>query len=163
MTTIPWGLMFFAWCTLMAVAPMRRPRRLAVVSWISSLALNEVPYLFLYTVIASTVPTVVGGDLGGIGSWISLGLAGLTVAGLIVVARRALRTGAVVDRAMAGVGHLGAVSSNPVVYAELPGAQHSFDLFHSVRFETVIDAIEAFAAWVRSPDSSRLKEAARHD
>jgi acetyl esterase/lipase len=41
-------------------------------------------------------------------------------------------------------------SSTPVVYAELPGAQHSFDLFHSIRFEKVVDAIEAFAGWVRS-------------
>lgn len=41
-------------------------------------------------------------------------------------------------------------SANPVVYAELPGAQHAFDLFHSLRFETVVDGIEAFAAWVRS-------------
>ncbi|WP_207910255.1 alpha/beta hydrolase [Anseongella ginsenosidimutans] len=41
-------------------------------------------------------------------------------------------------------------SSSPVVYAELPGAQHTFDLFHSLRFEAVIDGIEAFAAWVRS-------------
>jgi acetyl esterase/lipase len=41
------------------------------------------------------------------------------------------------------------VSSNPVVYTELPGAQHTFDLFHSLRFEAVVDAIEAFAAWVR--------------
>ena len=55
------------------------------------------------------------------------------------------------EGARALVDHLRAVSSNPFVYAELPGAQHSFDLFHSVRFETVIDAIEAFAAWVRSP------------
>ena len=39
-----------------------------------------------------------------------------------------------------------------------PGAQHSFDLFHSVRFETVIDAIEAFAAWIRS--SPRLPRTA---
>jgi hypothetical protein len=37
-----------------------------------------------------------------------------------------------------------------VVYAELPGAQHAFDLFHSLRFEAVVDGIEAFAAWVRS-------------
>jgi hypothetical protein len=28
--------------------------------------------------------------------------------------------------------------------------RQSFDLFHSIRFETVVDAIEAFAAWVRS-------------
>jgi hypothetical protein len=40
------------------------------------------------------------------------------------------------------------------VYAELPKAQHAFDLFHSIRFETVVDAIEAFAAWVRSQDPS---------
>jgi acetyl esterase/lipase len=36
-------------------------------------------------------------------------------------------------------------SVNPVVYAELPGAQHSFDLLSSIRFEAVIDGIEAFA------------------
>jgi hypothetical protein len=36
------------------------------------------------------------------------------------------------------------------VYAELPGAQHAFDLFHSPRCEAVIDAIEAFAAWARA-------------
>lgn len=48
------------------------------------------------------------------------------------------------------VERLRSTSSNPVVYAELPGAQHTFDLFHSIRFETVVDAVEAFAAWVRS-------------
>ena len=36
-------------------------------------------------------------------------------------------------------------SVSPVVYAELPGAQHTFDLVHSVRFELVIDAVAAFA------------------
>lgn len=35
-----------------------------------------------------------------------------------------------------------------VVYAELPGAQHGFDRFHSVRFEAIIDAIETFCARV---------------
>lgn len=45
-------------------------------------------------------------------------------------------------------------TAGPVVYAELPGGQHSFDLFHSVRFESVVDAVEAFAAWVRSRDRS---------
>ena len=50
---------------------------------------------------------------------------------------------------------LGSVSANPVVYAELPGAQHAFDLFGSLRFELVVDAVEAFTAWVRS-------RAARH-
>jgi acetyl esterase/lipase len=45
---------------------------------------------------------------------------------------------------------LGGVSTSPVVYAELPGAQHAFDLFGSLRFETVVDAVEGFTAWVRS-------------
>jgi acetyl esterase/lipase len=43
-------------------------------------------------------------------------------------------------------------SGNPVVYAELPGAQHAFDFFYSIRFEAVIDGIEAFAASVIERD-----------
>jgi acetyl esterase/lipase len=41
-------------------------------------------------------------------------------------------------------------STEPVVYAELPGGQHSFDLFHSIRFEEVVYGVEAFTAWVIS-------------
>jgi acetyl esterase/lipase len=41
------------------------------------------------------------------------------------------------------------VSTNPVHYLELPGGQHAFDLFHSPRFEAVIDGIEAFTTTVR--------------
>jgi len=41
-------------------------------------------------------------------------------------------------------------STNPVVYAELPGAQHGFDFFYSIRFEAVIDGIEAFVDSVRA-------------
>jgi acetyl esterase/lipase len=55
-----------------------------------------------------------------------------------------------VETARVFVERLRSASSNPVVYAELPGAQHGFDRFHSLRFEKVVDAIEAFAAWVRS-------------
>jgi len=55
----------------------------------------------------------------------------------------------IVDDARGFVEQLRATSSNPVVYAELPGAQHGFDLFRSRRFDTVIDAIEAFAAHIR--------------
>jgi hypothetical protein len=38
------------------------------------------------------------------------------------------------------------------------GAQHSFDLFKSVRFETCVDAIEAFAAWIRSEHDTRKRQ-----
>ena len=101
MSTAPLGALFFAWCTLMAVAPIRRPRRLALLSWISSVAPNEVPLLFLYIVVGSAVPTVLDAGLGSAGSWISLALAVLTSAGLIVVALRSLRSGPAVQRALA--------------------------------------------------------------
>jgi acetyl esterase/lipase len=63
------------------------------------------------------------------------------------------------ERAESFVDALRYVSMNPVVYARLPGAQHSFDLLHSVRFQHVIDGIEAFTAWVRArhdPPSAQL-------
>ena len=31
-----------------------------------------------------------------------------------------------------------------------PGGQHSFNLFQSIRFENVVDGIDAFVAWVVS-------------
>jgi acetyl esterase/lipase len=48
------------------------------------------------------------------------------------------------------VDHVREQSVNPVVYAELPGAQHVFDFFHSVRFDAVVDAIDAFTSRVRA-------------
>ncbi|GIF52122.1 esterase [Asanoa ferruginea] len=48
------------------------------------------------------------------------------------------------------VADLREVSASPVAYAELRGAQHVFDMFHSLRNEAVIDGIEAFTTWVRS-------------
>ncbi len=39
---------------------------------------------------------------------------------------------------------LRAVSGQPVAYAELPGTQHNFDFFHSLRFHSVTDAIVHF-------------------
>jgi acetyl esterase/lipase len=56
----------------------------------------------------------------------------------------------IVDDARGFVEQLRATSHNPVVYAELPGAQHGFDVFRSRRFDTVVDAIEAFTAHIRS-------------
>jgi acetyl esterase/lipase len=54
------------------------------------------------------------------------------------------------SRARALAARLRDVSTSPVVYAELPGGPHNFDLFHSIRFEILTDGIEAFTAWVRS-------------
>jgi acetyl esterase/lipase len=48
------------------------------------------------------------------------------------------------------VAKLRAVSRNPVVYAELPGAQHAFDVFPSIRTAHVIAAVERFTDYVYS-------------
>jgi acetyl esterase/lipase len=62
----------------------------------------------------------------------------------------------IIDDARHFVQQLSGTSSNPVVYAELPGAQHAFDLFRSRRLDTVVDAIEVFTTVVRSAaDGSR--------
>ena len=62
----------------------------------------------------------------------------------------------IVEDARRFVEHVRRSSPNPAVYAELPGGQHGFDFFHSIRFDTVVAAIEAFGAWVtRSAESAR--------
>ena len=42
-----------------------------------------------------------------------------------------------------------AVSSRPVIYAELPGAHHDFDMFESIRSAAVSEAVEQFTARIR--------------
>jgi acetyl esterase/lipase len=61
----------------------------------------------------------------------------------------------IVEDARSFVEQLRMTSSNPVAHAELPGAQHGFDQLRSRRFETVVDAIEEFTAWVQSTQTSR--------
>ena len=40
------------------------------------------------------------------------------------------------------------VSDEPVLYAELPGASHAFDVFYSTRTGTAIRAVDRFLAWI---------------
>ena len=41
---------------------------------------------------------------------------------------------------------LAGVSESPVAYAEIPGAQHAFDIFRSLRSELVMHGVERFLA-----------------
>lgn len=41
-------------------------------------------------------------------------------------------------------------SRQPVAYAELPGAQHAFDILHSLRCASAVDGVAAFLEWVRA-------------
>ncbi|MBD3646337.1 MAG: prolyl oligopeptidase family serine peptidase, partial [Pseudomonadales bacterium] len=45
---------------------------------------------------------------------------------------------------------LSATSTSPVVYAEIPGGQHAFDMFPSLRSEHVKHGVEKFLAWTYS-------------
>jgi len=71
------------------------------------------------------------------------------------VAHGDLDTLTLVDGAREFVAALRDASASPGVYVQLPGAQHSFDVLGSPRFEAVVDGIEAFATWVRSARTSR--------
>jgi acetyl esterase/lipase len=42
------------------------------------------------------------------------------------------------------------VSRNPVVYLEVPGAEHAFEIMHSPRTEHTIDGVQRFLEWVRA-------------
>jgi hypothetical protein len=44
--------------------------------------------------------------------------------------------------------HLRKLSKFPVVYAELPGAQHAFDIFGSPRAHHAADMVGQFLSWV---------------
>jgi acetyl esterase/lipase len=48
-----------------------------------------------------------------------------------------------------------AAPDRPLVYLELPGAQHTFDLYYSFRFHAVVDAVDAFTA-LAVPSNKRV-------
>jgi len=47
------------------------------------------------------------------------------------------------------------VSRHPVVYAELPGAQHAFDVFHSTRSAYAVEAVTRFVESVYAAHVTR--------
>ncbi len=53
-----------------------------------------------------------------------------------------------VSQARQFVERLRAVSDEPVLYAEVPGASHAFDVFHSTRTANAVRAVERFLAWI---------------
>ncbi|MEW1776612.1 alpha/beta hydrolase [Streptomyces sp. NPDC086777] len=71
-----------------------------------------------------------------------------------LVVHGTLDTLVLVEDARHFASEVGRVSTQPVVYAELPGTQHNFDFFPSLRFHAVTDAVEDFAAWVRATDAA---------
>lgn len=55
-----------------------------------------------------------------------------------------------VEEARVFVAALQAVATQPVAYAELPGAQHAFEIFHSVRTDHTVNAVGDFLEWTHA-------------
>lgn len=52
-----------------------------------------------------------------------------------------------VEEARVFVSALRGVANAPIAYAELPGAQHAFEIFHSVRTDQVVNSVADFLEW----------------
>jgi hypothetical protein len=89
-----------AWCAALALAPFRRPRRLAVLSWISGMVVNELPFPAFAFLLASTALAIAEGDIDSPGGVAIAGVAALAAAGLGVLVWRARRTAPAVARAL---------------------------------------------------------------
>ncbi len=124
---------FVALCTLLALAPQRRPRALADTS-----VAGAISFYGYYGTLEESIPR------SGPTAWDA------SAAPPFFVAHGDHDALVPVGSARRFVEHLRGTSAAPVVYAELPWAQHGFDVFHSLRYESVISATESFAAWVRS-------------
>jgi acetyl esterase/lipase len=53
-----------------------------------------------------------------------------------------------VGQARTFVERLREVSEEPVLYAEVPGASHAFDVFYSTRTSNAVSAVDRFLAWI---------------
>ncbi|BDZ39457.1 alpha/beta hydrolase [Microbacterium suwonense] len=103
-----------AWCTFFASAAPRRPDLLAKSSWFFGMVINEVPFLAIYFLIASTALAASEGDLDSPSGRIAAGFAGVVLAGLVIVAWRGVRSDRAVARALdrgLGAGWRGRVTS----------------------------------------------------
>ena len=82
---------FVALPTVFALAPIRRPRSLALLSWGLGLVINELPFLAFYWLLAATLLAFGQGDIDSAGGWVMFSLAVLTSVGLGVIAWRGWR------------------------------------------------------------------------
>ncbi|MEW2174869.1 alpha/beta hydrolase [Streptomyces sp. NPDC005406] len=101
---LPMGYMastaLVAWCTFFAVVAPRRPRPLAHMSFLFGMVLNEVPFLGIIVLTASTALAAAQGDLGSTGARATVAVAAVAAAGLAVSAWRGVHAHAAVTRAL---------------------------------------------------------------
>ena len=54
-------------------------------------------------------------------------------------------------------------SAAPVAFAELPGAQHAFEVFHTPRTDAVVQAVERFVNTLHGRYREEIQEAKEPD
>jgi hypothetical protein len=91
---------FLAWCTFFAVVAPRRPRPLATLSFWFGMVLNEVPFLGILALIASTDLAAAQDDLGSTTAEVTVAVAAVTTAGLAVSAWQGVHADQAVARAL---------------------------------------------------------------
>jgi dipeptidyl aminopeptidase/acylaminoacyl peptidase len=62
-----------------------------------------------------------------------------------------------VAQARAFVDALRRVSTSPVAYAELPDAQHAFDMMYNIRTAHTVDAVERFLDLARVAATAKVR------
>ena len=141
--------------------------------WMIGMVPNELPFVVFAYLAAATLVGSVQHDLANAVGIIGFALAVLSTLTLVVIVWRAAHTRSVVASAMRDalgievprsrlallhillaplvVTRRDVIRTANIPYGEgveLPGAQLSFGLFRSIRFERLIDGIEVFATWV---------------
>jgi acetyl esterase/lipase len=106
---VPFGYLLVALCTAAALIAPRRPRGVGVVAYYLGLVVNELPQIAVLYLIGTTALALVDDDLAGTSGAIAGVLAVVTVLGLAELARRGIRSGAVV----AGALHQAGLSAFP--------------------------------------------------
>jgi acetyl esterase/lipase len=97
-------VVLMALATVLSLAPARRPRLLARLSFRAGVVLDELPHLGLYLLLITTVLTIGQGDIKSVAGWALVGVAVLVMCGLVVLIRRGLQTPPAVRRALADAG-----------------------------------------------------------
>ena len=91
----------FTWCTLVALAPVRRPAPLAYLSFFSAVLFNELPFVAFLLLVVTIAANVGQSGLDSAAAWaVGVGLTVVVVLGLALIALRELQTGPTVDRAL---------------------------------------------------------------
>ena len=164
-----------AFCTAVAlVAPRPRHTTPSYWSYWVTFQINEQPFVGLYILTAISALAFAQGDLSSPGGLAAFGVYYGRVAGpgsspgdRVADAPPFLflhgdnDSSTLVEDTRDFVAKLRAVSGQPVLYGELPGAQHTFDLFYSLRYSYVVDAVTAFCVWLRAsrPTGPRAEQA----